>query len=455
MVTPLVSQQIEDLSVNESSESTTIDLTATFDDPSTTGQIARFEFADNINDGGVVDVLLFDQEGVGAPETVANFLNYVEDGDYDNTILHRTLPGFIVQGGGFDVTNSQITPIPADDPVVNEFSLERSNLRGTIAMAKLEDNPDSATNGWFFNLVDNNDPDNPDSLDNQNGGFTAFGQVLGDEDLETIDAIADLTIVDGDAPPARTLDNLPVTDTAEPINTEDLVFLDSVSLISEDELEYSVVSNSNEELVDVSITDGELILDYTDGETGEATITLEATNLLGESVEEAFVVNVEADTEEEDISISQSVGSTIFRFLDPDTGIHFYADSEAERDELLADEPDYVAEDLGYGTVDPSADSSTEVFSFFNEDTGAYLYTVDENEREFIEENLDNYTQEDDSFSVFADEQADSIPIYRFLNTDTGAHFYTPSETERTAIEDTLPNYNSEGIAFYAFDAGE
>ena len=324
-------------------------------------------------------------------------------------------------------------------------------------MAKLGGDPDSATNGWFFNLADNNDPDNPDSLDNQNGGFTAFGEILNDDGLATVDAIANLTIIDGDTAPARTLDNLPITDTAEPINTEDLVFLESVSLISEDELSFSVVSNSNEGLIETSITDGELSLDYVDGESGEATITIEATNLLGESVEQSFVVTMEESSSNENPEVEEPTGSTVFRFLDPDTGIHFYADSEAERNELIANEPDYVAEDLGYTTVDESASGAQSVFSFFNDDTGAYLYTVDDNEREFIENNLDNYTQESDSFSVFAEDpdNIDTIPIYRFLNTDTGAHFYTPSETERTAIEDNLPNYNSEGIAFYAFDTGE
>ena len=456
MVNPLVTQQIEDLTVDESSESTTIDLTATFDDPATTGQIARFEFADNINDGGTVDVLLFDQSGIGAPDTVENFLDYLEDGDYDDTIVHRSIADFIIQGGGFAVENSQVIELTADEPVVNEFSLERSNVRGTIAMAKLEENPDSATNQWFFNLADNNDPDNPLSLDNQNGGFTAFGEIISDEGLETIDAIADLGRVNGvpivDSP--LILNDVPITDNADPINTDDFVTLDSVSLVSEDELEFSIVSNSNEELVEAEITEGELILDYVDGETGEAEITLEATNLLGESVEEAFVVTVEEESEPQ-IMLEPLSELQVFRLLDPDTGIHFYADSETERDELLAEEPDYIAEDLGFTATSTANEESQEVFSFFNQDTGAYLYTLDENERDFIEGNLDNYTQEDDSFSVFTEEQESTIPIYRFLNTSTGAHFYTPSSEERDAIEDGLPNYESEGIAFYAFEAGE
>jgi|GEM_PF-1520894 len=494
MVTPLVTQQIEDFSVTQDSDRTTVDLTTTFDDPSTTGQIARFEFADNVNDGGVVDVLLFDQSGVGAPATVENFLNYVEDEDYDDTIVHRSVTNFIVQGGGFAVENSQVVELPADEAVVNEFSADRSNLVGTIAMAKLGGNPDSATNQWFFNLGDNSS-----NLDNQNGGFTVFGQVLGDEDLETVNAIDDLERVNG-VPVVGSelvLDDVPITDATAPITTDDFVTLDSVSSIFEDELEFSVVSNSNEELVETSITDDELTLDYVDGQSGEATITLEATNLLGETVEEEFMVTVEETPEVEtpevetpevetpevetpevetpevetpevetpEVEIPEVVtndlnfvGPEVFRFLNPDTGIHFYADSEAERDELLEDEPDLVAEDLGYRTVNPEGANAQEVFSFFNQDTGAYLYTVDENEREFIEENFDNYTQESDSFSVFAVDQPelDTIPVYRFLDINTGAHFYTSSAAERETIENNFSNYNSEGedgIAFYAFDA--
>jgi len=125
---------------------------------------------------GDIDVGLFDDE---APQTVANFLQYVQDGDYADTLFHRSVTGFVVQGGGF--TWPDFEEVPADPPVVNEFWT--SNVRGTIAMAKQAGNPDSATNQWFFNLADNT------SLDGQNGGFTVFGRVLGDG-MDVVDAIA-------------------------------------------------------------------------------------------------------------------------------------------------------------------------------------------------------------------------------------------------------------------------
>lgn len=124
---------------------------------------------------GKVQVNLYDET---TPETVENFLSYVESQRYDNTYIHRSMPEFILQGGGFfydDVPNDLDNEVEADEPVVNEP--EWSNRRGTIAMAKLGGDPNSATSQWFFNLEDNNLEDNPNNLDVQNGGFTVFGEV--------------------------------------------------------------------------------------------------------------------------------------------------------------------------------------------------------------------------------------------------------------------------------------
>ncbi len=118
------------------------------------------------------------------PATQANFLNYVNDGDYNGIIMHRLIAGFVLQGGGFTWNGASFDHIPTDPPVVNEFG--RSNLRGTIAMAKVGGNPDSATSEFFFNLGDNSA-----NLDSQNGGFTVFARVLGNG-MDLIDAFATL-----------------------------------------------------------------------------------------------------------------------------------------------------------------------------------------------------------------------------------------------------------------------
>lgn len=137
---------------------------------------------------GSIDIELFD---TAAPLTVANFLSYVNSGAYDNSFVHRSVPGFIIQGGGYTWNSAlnQYVTIAENAPVVNEFSATRSNLRGTVAMAKLGGNPDSATTQWFINLADNSA-----NLDAQNGGFTVFGQVIGNG-MQVADAIAALSVV--------------------------------------------------------------------------------------------------------------------------------------------------------------------------------------------------------------------------------------------------------------------
>lgn len=135
---------------------------------------------------GTFEVNLYDN---ATPETVLNFLSYVNGLQYTNSIFHRSVPGFIVQGGGF-VYSGTFPPagITASAPVVNEP--EFSNVRGTIAMAKLGGDPNSATNQWFFNLANNSA-----NLDVQNGGFTVFGEVVGNG-MVVIDDIAALPIFD-------------------------------------------------------------------------------------------------------------------------------------------------------------------------------------------------------------------------------------------------------------------
>ena len=135
---------------------------------------------------GTFQVNLYDND---TPATVANFLDYVNAGTYNGSIYHRSVPGFIVQGGGFDLDtlSLQVNAIAANPAVVNEPVF--ANVRGTISMAKLGGDPNSATNQWFFNLADNSPGTN--GLDSQNGGFTAFGEVVGSS-MDVLDDIAAL-----------------------------------------------------------------------------------------------------------------------------------------------------------------------------------------------------------------------------------------------------------------------
>lgn len=129
---------------------------------------------------GNVQVNLFDNT---TPATVANFLDYVNSGAYANNVVHRVESGFVVQAGGFQYNGQlPLDTVPAGTPVANEPVL--SNVGGTIAMAKLGGDPNSATSQWFFNLSNNSA-----NLDAQNGGFTVFGQVIGDG-MQVVEAIA-------------------------------------------------------------------------------------------------------------------------------------------------------------------------------------------------------------------------------------------------------------------------
>ncbi len=132
---------------------------------------------------GTIDVELLRTQ---TPQTVANFLNYANRGDYDTTFFHRLVNNFVIQGGGFR-RNPFGQMIPDDPPVVNEPGV--TNARGTIAMAKLGGNPNSATNEFFFNLADNRGTP-PNGLDFQNGGFTAFARVTNASGLAVMDALA-------------------------------------------------------------------------------------------------------------------------------------------------------------------------------------------------------------------------------------------------------------------------
>ncbi|NQY88507.1 MAG: peptidylprolyl isomerase [Colwellia sp.] len=125
---------------------------------------------------GAIKVNLFDQT---TPKTVENFLNYIDDQHYTNSVVHRVSANFVVQGGGFSFEGDwPLTRIETNAAVVNEPVY--SNVKGTIVMAKLGNDPNSATDQWFFNLNDNNTGTAKEgNLDLQNGGFTVFGQVIG------------------------------------------------------------------------------------------------------------------------------------------------------------------------------------------------------------------------------------------------------------------------------------
>jgi peptidyl-prolyl cis-trans isomerase A (cyclophilin A) len=126
---------------------------------------------------GDFTIEFFDKE---APESVANFTRYIEDGFFDGTIFHRIVPGFVIQGGGFteDMTQKKTKP-----PIKNEADNGLKNKRGTLSMARTND-INSATSQFFVNLKDN------DFLDHSRGnfGYAVFAKVT--EGMDVVDKIA-------------------------------------------------------------------------------------------------------------------------------------------------------------------------------------------------------------------------------------------------------------------------
>lgn len=159
-----------------------------------------------------------------APKTVENFLKYVDSKAYDNSVFHRSVKDFIIQGGGFQATLPNLPAIPQNAPVVNEY--RESNLRGTIAMAKLDGNPDSATNQWFFNLSNNNAA----ILNNQNGGFTVFGRVVDDASLLVMDRIAAVP-VPSPSPLSSPFNEIPLQNYSGTLTQSNLIVVESITRI--------------------------------------------------------------------------------------------------------------------------------------------------------------------------------------------------------------------------------
>ena len=285
-----------------------ISLAGKFDDHHVTGTLVRFD----VNAAAPLDhvyVELFDREGEGrlrtTPATAANFLSYVDGGHYQNTFIHRAVPGFVVQGGGFTVTGTPISinNVTQFSAVVNEPKptgvSSPNNVRGTIAMAKLGSDPNSATNQWFFNLADNSA-----NLDNQNGGFTVFGRVLG-SGMTAVDAMVAVPRF-GYASP---FDTVPIRNVPGAVASSDPNFTNTAvdtgtltpanfvlfpRIVRVGELVYTVSTTSPTLVTPTIEADGSLKLSYAPGATGSGSVTVRATSVYDATsfVEDTFEVRV-------------------------------------------------------------------------------------------------------------------------------------------------------------------
>jgi cyclophilin family peptidyl-prolyl cis-trans isomerase len=287
---PVVRSPVGELVATTDSESVFFEMNEIFEDLDVESTV-RFETV-----RGNIDVALSD---TAAPITVANFLNYADRGAWDGSFFHSSQSAFVIQGGAFKPgTNENIDRVKADAPIQNEFDPSRSNVCGTLTMAKFG-GPNSATSEWFFNANNNSE-----DFDSRNGGHTQFGRVMGNgmevvrviNALPTRDIPVNIRTCEGE-PPNETcseqpieLQNWPVLQVNQPgLDTEDLVIISKISRV--DPMTFSVISNSDPSVASVTIEAALLKIDYLS--SGTTNVTLSATDLDGASTNHTFSVRID------------------------------------------------------------------------------------------------------------------------------------------------------------------
>lgn len=259
---------------------------------------------------GDLDVLLYPDL---TPESVQNFLHYVNNGTYNGVAFHRSVPGFIIQTGSYvpvQAPNYFVLSQPSRLSPRNEPGI--SNVRGTVAWAKLPGSPDSATLDFFINLADN-----AKNLDNQNEGFAAFGRVAG-SGMTVADAIAALPIgvyrnFNSGSGTAESLDKRvqlfefnngqyqflrrEALETV-PMNTEDSAPVDmdvekTVRVQQATQIpvfRYSVTANSDSSVVSAVVSGTSLVLQTL--KEGSSQITVQAADLDGNVSTQTFTASI-------------------------------------------------------------------------------------------------------------------------------------------------------------------
>jgi len=235
---------------------------------------------------------LFNKKGSAeflAKATVKNFLKYVNGGLYDGSIFHRLVPGFVLQGGGFSAPFVSSSEGGMPDAIGDFGTVDNqpgnSNVKGTVAMAKIGGQPDSATNQWFVNLNDNL------SLDSQNQGFTVFGKVLGNG-MDVVEDLASAPVFNfGGVVSQLPLWNAP--DNASGVQPGDYLTVDNARKLSAKKQPFSLsAESSDEDLLTVSITKKQRIkLKAAPDARGTAEVNVRSVSLVDGTVnEESFDV---------------------------------------------------------------------------------------------------------------------------------------------------------------------
>lgn len=152
--------------------------------PPSANEKPKTEYVQLTIGGAVKGDIVLELNREKAPITVENFLSYVDKKFYDGTIFHRIMNTFMIQGGGMTPDMKQK---PTDPPIKNEWRNGLKNLRGTIAMARMGGNPDSATSQFFINVVDNPMLDQPQR---DGAAYAVFGKVVAG--MNVVDKIRDV-----------------------------------------------------------------------------------------------------------------------------------------------------------------------------------------------------------------------------------------------------------------------
>lgn len=285
---PVVVSPIDNVTLYAGAPARSIDLTTAIQDADLSPVVRLITVL------GPMDFALYERQ---KPITSANFLSYVDEGRYFTndpatqqqaaSFIHRSVPGFIIQGGGFIATKNpsadqiQPTQVAERPPIQNEPGI--SNRRGTVAMAKVGGNVNSATSQWFINLADNSA-----NLDAQNGGFTVFARVVGNG-MDIADRIANLPIYNRGTP----FDELPLRDynATQAVRVANVVTIPAIGRFGSvpTPLTFSATS-SDPSIVEVKVSETNLLVSGKTGGTAQVTVT--GTDVDGATVSDTFDVQV-------------------------------------------------------------------------------------------------------------------------------------------------------------------
>jgi cyclophilin family peptidyl-prolyl cis-trans isomerase len=294
-----VVSNIPDMQVVSNHPAYSVSVSSYFSDPALPGTLVEIDTV-----MGAIPVILYDlSDGThsAAPLTVTNFLHYVNGdtgyGTYDNSIVHRsdpgsvniTLPvdqrnGFVIQGGGYHFNNGlwgYVNPSSSPQTVQNEFSSTRPNERGTIAMAMVGSDINSATDQWFINLGDN-------SAWLGSKSFTVFGRVIGDG-MDVVDAISALPIYNFSSIYSA-LTQLPLRGSSSVATSSSIVGITTVRIVA-DKLTYQV-STDSPDLLEVGVDGSSILVNPVPNQTGSGHVTVTAIAFDGSTIVNTFLVTV-------------------------------------------------------------------------------------------------------------------------------------------------------------------